>query len=348
MKIKLYQEKCLICSELLKRSRNVLSNHLHHWHKDISKQEYYDLYLKKDKEGLCVVCGKVTRFVNINKGYLETCCKSCDAKKQWLGEKGKARKAKLSNIMSENNYSIGRPIGSKNKNPYPEESRKLKSAMSKGRSNPWNRNEEKIQKQKNTWASKSEEDISIIVNKQIKTKIKNKTNNRFYQGRYKPKNPKKYINQKNLGNIIYRSSWELFLMKWCDNNQEVVSWGAEEVIIPYISKVDGKQHRYFLDAYIKFKSGQIYLVEVKPKYQTSEPKIEGKTKKRLLQEMTTYAVNISKWEAATAYAIKNNAKFVIWTEDELNKMGMKLNTSKSFRYAKYAKKKGKRNGAKRK
>jgi hypothetical protein len=161
-----------------------------------------------------------------------------------------------------------------------------------------------------------------------------------FKSKYRPKNPKKYINQKRLKDIVCRSSWERHVCIWCDNHTDVVAWGSEEVVIPYISKVDGKQHRYYIDFYIKFKSGKVYLVEVKPKYQTQAPVPKtGQAKKRLIQETTTYATNMSKWEAASVFAAANKAKFVVWTEIELEKMGMRLQVSKAFRYAKYAKKK---------
>lgn len=169
----------------------------------------------------------------------------------------------------------------------------------------------------------------------------------FYKGKYKPINKAKYINPKNLNNIVYRSSWELMLMKWLDKNSQVASWGSEEIILPYISKVDGRQHRYFLDFYIKFTNGKVYLVEVKPKHQTIAPVAKkGKTKERLLKEATTYATNISKWEAARNYATKKGAEFHIWTEDHLSELGLKMQVSKKFRYVKYAnkKQKGAKNG----
>lgn len=171
----------------------------------------------------------------------------------------------------------------------------------------------------------------------------------FYKGKYKVKNPEKYVRKAGLNDIVYRSSWELFVMKWCDKNPDVISWGSEEVIIPYISKVDNKRHRYFLDFYIKFKNNKIYLVEVKPKYQTAEPKPGlKKSKKKLLSEVTTYATNVSKWAAARAFAVERNAEFHIWTEDDLEKLGMKVNVSKKFRYVKFANKKRKSNAKKRK
>jgi hypothetical protein len=161
-----------------------------------------------------------------------------------------------------------------------------------------------------------------------------------HKGKYRIKNPEKYVDQKGLGDITYRSSWEKQVMLWLDNNPDVIAWGSEVNVIPYISKVDGKQHRYYVDFYIKLKSGKKYLVEIKPKVQTQAPTVEGKTKKRLLEETMTYATNISKWEAARAYAESRGAEFLVWTEIELAAMGLKtVTTSKAFRAITY---KGKR------
>ena len=56
-------------------------------------------------------------------------------------------------------------------------------------------------------------------------------------------------------------------MKWCDITPSVTEWGSEEIIIPYISPVDGRRHRYFPDFYVKI-GNKKYLVEVKPLRQT--------------------------------------------------------------------------------
>ena len=92
-----------------------------------------------------------------------------------------------------------------------------------------------------------------------------------YQGKYRASFPRKYKGDHN--NIIYRSSWEYKFMKWCDVTPTVQEWGSEEIIIPYISPVDGKRHRYFPDFYVKIQ-GRKYLVEVKPLKQTMECKIQ--------------------------------------------------------------------------
>ena len=59
-----------------------------------------------------------------------------------------------------------------------------------------------------------------------------------YKGRYTPANPKKY--KGNSRNIVYRSLWERKFMVYCDTSKNILEWGSEEIIIPYISPVDGK------------------------------------------------------------------------------------------------------------
>ena len=87
-----------------------------------------------------------------------------------------------------------------------------------------------------------------------------------YQGRFKPKNPSKYMGDPT--NIIYRSGWELKLMSFLDVQDNVIRWSSEEVVIPYRSPIDGKRHRYFPDFYVEQintnnKIDKI-LIEVKP------------------------------------------------------------------------------------
>ena len=70
-----------------------------------------------------------------------------------------------------------------------------------------------------------------------------------YKGLFKPKNPSKY--RGNVNEIVYRSSWELKMMKYCYTTKSIVEWGSEELVIPYISPWDGRYHRYFPDFYVK-------------------------------------------------------------------------------------------------
>lgn len=139
-----------------------------------------------------------------------------------------------------------------------------------------------------------------------------------YSGKFIPRNPEKYKGSVN--NIIYRSSYELKFMNWCDISDSVLQWGSEEVVIPYISPLDNKVHRYFVDFFVKVNSKnkvRYCLVEVKPFRFTQEPKIPKRKTKRFLNEVKQWGVNLSKWEAAKEFCLDRNWEFMIITEKEL-------------------------------
>ena len=138
-----------------------------------------------------------------------------------------------------------------------------------------------------------------------------------YSGWFKPKNPAKYKGDPN--NIVYRSSWELRVMKWLDEHPNIIWWASEELPIPYVSPVDNKVHRYFPDFIAKVKqSGKetTMILEVKPYKQTQKPTQKRQTK-RFLQEVVTYAVNQEKWRAADLFCKEHGWQFKILTEKEL-------------------------------
>jgi len=139
------------------------------------------------------------------------------------------------------------------------------------------------------------------------------------KSKYKPSFPQKYKGNPN--NIICRSSWERKFCKWCDLSESIISWGSEEFFIPYISPVDNRVHRYFPDFIIKVKeqTGEIktYVIEVKPKRQTREPKKPSRTTKRYINEVKTYAVNQAKWKAADEWCKDRKIEFKVITEDHL-------------------------------
>lgn len=66
--------KCLICGQILKSYKSY-PGHLTAKH-NFTTKEYYDLYLKKPNEGICI-CGKPTRFINLSKGYKKYCSLKC-------------------------------------------------------------------------------------------------------------------------------------------------------------------------------------------------------------------------------------------------------------------------------
>jgi len=144
----------------------------------------------------------------------------------------------------------------------------------------------------------------------------------MYQGKFKLKNYQKYNGDYN--NVFYRSSWELSLMIWLDNNPSVVEWSSEELVIIYLCDTDNKKHRYFVDFTMKLSNGEEYWIEVKPKKYTKPPKKPKKITKRYMKESLDYIKNQSKWKTANAHAQMRGATFMVWTEDTLEKMGIKL------------------------
>ena len=140
-----------------------------------------------------------------------------------------------------------------------------------------------------------------------------------YRGKYYPTYPKKYKGDPS--NIIYRSLWERKFMVYCDKNDKILEWGAEEFFIPYRSPLDGKIHRYFPDFYVKVKTKQgtlkKWVVEVKPKVYTRPPKTPKRKTKKYITAVRNWAVNDAKWKNAIEYCNDRNMEFIIITEDEL-------------------------------
>ena len=140
-----------------------------------------------------------------------------------------------------------------------------------------------------------------------------------YQGIFRPKNPKKYVGDSN--NIVYRSSWECRVMNWFDQNDDIVSWASEELIVPYKSPIDNRFHRYFPDFIVKVKTRdgtmKTLMIEVKPKKQTIPPEPRKRVTKQYVTEVTTYGVNQAKWKAAYEYCLDRGWEFKIMTEEHL-------------------------------
>lgn len=143
-----------------------------------------------------------------------------------------------------------------------------------------------------------------------------------YKGRFRPKNPGKYKGDPS--RIIYRSLWEFKFFRYVDEHPDIVWWQSEEVIVPYVSPIDGKKHRYFPDVVVRKKDGSTIMIEIKPYKQTLPPDPSKKNKtptgrisRRYLNEVKTYGINDAKWKAARAYCKAKGWQFVIMTEKEL-------------------------------
>lgn len=139
---------------------------------------------------------------------------------------------------------------------------------------------------------------------------------KYRQGIFTPKNKDKFIGRR----AVFRSGLELKFFRFCDENVNVIKWSSENVVVPYLSPVDGRVHRYYVDNFIMLKEGDTvtkYLVEIKPYRQTKPPATKYRKKQHLLYEQKQWAVNQSKWDSARKFAKQKGWKFIIITEKDL-------------------------------
>lgn len=144
----------------------------------------------------------------------------------------------------------------------------------------------------------------------------------FRQGKYHVLHPEKYAGDPN--KVVYRSSWELRMNRFLDNNSQILRWNSECIKIPYLHPLDGRVHHYYPDYYIEYinKDGEVVqeMIEVKPFNQTSAPKkSKGKSNKTMLYEQQTWAVNEAKWKYAMAWCEKRGIRFRVLSERSLFK-----------------------------
>jgi len=136
---------------------------------------------------------------------------------------------------------------------------------------------------------------------------------RFAQGRFRCKNPEKYIGG---STPLYRSSWEFTMMRFCDEHPSITQWVSEGIKIPYINPLTGKKTVYVPDFLIQFsdKTGKVRteLIEVKPANQTLQEKI-GRSR----NNQAHYALNQAKWAAAKMWCKKQGIIFRVITENDI-------------------------------
>lgn len=157
-------------------------------------------------------------------------------------------------------------------------------------------------------------------------------NDKYYQCRYVPENPQKYVGDVTF--IICRSRWEYNMARFLDLNEKVLQWSSESITIPYEIQENGQwtTKRYFPDFYAKIKTsdGRIIeeVIEVKPYAETLPPK-EPKRKTLKSYEnyeyrLRMYLKNLAKWKTAKEYCEKRGLKFFLLTEKFFENTKIKL------------------------
>jgi hypothetical protein len=141
---------------------------------------------------------------------------------------------------------------------------------------------------------------------------------KWAQGKYVIKNPAKYIGT----NVPkYRSGWELTVMRFFDQNSNVIQWASESIQIPYRNPLTSKQTIYIPDFFVVYrtKDGLIKaeLIEVKPLKQTTLYEA-GKNRR----DQAAVIVNQAKWQAAHFYCKRIGITFRVITESDIFKNGI--------------------------
>lgn len=139
------------------------------------------------------------------------------------------------------------------------------------------------------------------------------------RGYFIPLNPSKYVGD--VEKIIYRSKIELRMMTYLDSQPSIVAWSSEETVIPYLSPLDKKVHRYFVDFKVRrrTKAGteMTCLVEVKWSTATMPPKEPKRKTRRYFAEQKNWIINQAKWKEAKKVCDQNGWEWMIFTEKHL-------------------------------
>lgn len=169
---------------------------------------------------------------------------------------------------------------------------------------------------------------------------------RTHQGYYNIINKEKYIGEVSL--CIYRSSWEFAFMKWCDSCASVIRWSSEPIKVPYadrVSKLDECKRfgldpnnpknwvtrNYNVDFWIEINKGgerpEKWFIEVKPQNKLKKPDPIPKTaslkeQRKFNTQAKEYLINEAKFAALDSWAKKNGAKFYVFTETVMTRLGI--------------------------
>ena len=152
-----------------------------------------------------------------------------------------------------------------------------------------------------------------------KTTTRREKDTQYTQGVYRPQNKEKCKSSLN----CYRSRPEYMIMRWMDNNPNVVSWASEQDVVWYKKSMDGgRPHRYFLDFTCEYRNrdGSVskLFIEYKPKKFLKMPvrtkRMSAKTYNYLCE---TWVQNQEKWAAARKYAEDHDGRFMVICEDSI-------------------------------
>ena len=326
--------KCKICNKEFNTPKQLSWHVKHH---NLTNNEYYDIYLKQEKEGICETCGKPTKFISMNKGYRRHCCKKCmnidkSVQEKRLKTHEEKYGYKTSFANKDTQYKIKQTIldkfGVENVFQADEIKEKIKqyNIDTYGVENPQQRPEVK-EKTKQTNLKRHGNtcmlQASHIKAKSVQTNLKRFNAENVFASEYgkqkiKQTNLKKFgvenpqqnreIQIKTMSHYKYNdlnfdSSWELAAYIYCiDNNISIIRL---PIRFEYYDK-DNKKHYYFPDFLINDE-----LIEIKgPQYLDENRKLKNKDKQKCMDDHNVTMLTIDEIQPYLNYCTnKFNDKY---------------------------------------
>jgi len=90
---------CEECNRVFKSYQGI-RNHIRHSHKNMSQQDYYNKWIKEEKDGKCKICGNKTKFETLIHGYKFCCSEKCSNGYKYI----KSKEGVLEKFGVENNF----------------------------------------------------------------------------------------------------------------------------------------------------------------------------------------------------------------------------------------------------
>ncbi len=273
---------CALCG-LVSHTKYGLSQHIIKIHK-IPPLDYYLKYCSFGVSGKCKVCGKLTKFISIGHGFKKYCSKSCQASYagKVSGQTNFRRGKKITEIYSD--------VAVKN-----SQLRNRRTYLEKyGES----RSKSIINKQNESRGIFYKTEVGQKLKKSAAVKQSIKMKKHIQSGRFTPCVTNSFTHRSAkliVDGITYsfRSTWEKkFFSTMLSFGYNALDLGYEQVRLPYIYQ--GNKHVYIVDFYVE-KYG--WLIEIKPKCRLNDSR------------------EVVKFDALKEYALKNNYKYSIFTED---------------------------------
>jgi len=269
--------------------KNYLGSHLRIKHNK-TYHEYYDTFLRKEKEGICVVCEKSTKFNN-SRGYSKTCSGKCAdvmRNKKLFADCGVENRFQLKDIKEKSRQTMLQKYGVDNAS----KSQKIKQKKEQtcfenyGVNNP-SQAKNILAKKQEIWQEKYGA-ANPMHHKEIAAKAALNGGGRAKAKRYQTKFGK---------DIIVQGSYEKLFVEYCESNDIDVENGP---CIEY--EHNDQKHRYFVDFQVQV-NGKKKIVEIKSTYWYSKFKdlVDAKN------------------QAAKEYCTKNSYEFVFIINDNNNK-----------------------------